>query len=146
MPRKRNRAAKSDLELLDEKINTTLPNQTLQVYAGEPTGKMSEMLKELRRPYLPPNMDSAMYQHLVLLGVVAWNIACQPRATEAAELEKVLQLLNNRPAAQPDMRWMLTALVARKRRLFDDNKRRIIQYQVSETKDQFRLSVASTPE
>jgi len=44
-----------------------------------------------------------------------------------------------------DLDQMLTMLIKRKERYFANNKRMIIDFRVSETKDEFRLAIISTP-
>ena len=118
------------------------------VLIHEPPGKekMSEVLKEFAKPYLDLVEGSfEMENKVIAMAVLAWNFTLLPRKEQKAALEDLISSLSlEDEEAEEDGRQILKGMIKRKKRYFRANKRFIISYDMSETKEGFYLSVAST--
>jgi len=78
--------------------------------------------------------------------MVAWNTALLPKDKREGFLDEginpVLASLGHK--AVQDFKAIVNELINRKERLFPNNRRFIVSYQLSETKNNYHLSVAST--
>jgi hypothetical protein len=118
------------------------------VLIHEPSGKekMSEVLEEFAQPYLDLVDDSLEMQNKVIaMAVLAWNSTLLPRKERKAALEDLFSNLSLQDEeAEEDGRQVLKDMIKRKTRYFRANKRFILSYDMSKTKEGFYLSVAST--
>lgn len=115
----------------------------IQPGSGE---KMSEVLLAFIEPYqkLAPTREA--YEKLITVAMVAWNAALLPKDKREGfldeEINPVLSSLGHK--AVQDFKAIVNELIKRKERLFPNNRRFIVSYELSETKDNYHLSVAST--
>lgn len=109
--------------------------------------KMSAVIIEFMAPYAEVATSLAKYKQLVELAVVAWNTALMPKKEREILLNERMKNAF-RPYDEDrykEFRSIVMDLIRRKQRYFAENKRLIISFRVSETKDQFHLAIASTP-
>jgi hypothetical protein len=105
--------------------------------------KMSRVILDFLGPYLEQTHSDADIEKLVTVGIVAWNTA----NVAGKEREKLLEAtLEKFPAdARQSARALIEELVRRKEALFADNKRMILDYELTETPSgRGHLSVVST--
>ncbi len=111
----------------------------------EPKGvpKMSEALHELVSPYLKPEYKLKRRKALFSLGAIAWNAALM---SDQQMFDQFLRdsLLNYAPESQEDVRTLIDELIARKIKYFPHINRLIVNFEVTETRYDYHLSVAST--
>jgi hypothetical protein len=112
----------------------------------EPAGeaKMSEVIESFVEPYAEFANTYEEYSKLIGLAVVAWNAALLPKRKQRAKIRKNVGALSLPDSDTQDLVKIVEMMMKRKRRYFSDNTRAIIEYHVSETRDGFHLSVAST--
>jgi hypothetical protein len=112
--------------------------------AGEE--KMSEVLLALIGPYQDVASTYEDLQRLIPLGAVAWNAALLPEKARQKLLDETIEAGFSAfdPETRRELRNFLAALIERKERLFPNNKRFIVSYEVSRTKNSYHVSVAST--
>jgi len=114
----------------------------------EPEGqvKMSDVLEQFVEPYLRFPRTAEEHRKLLTLATLAWNAALLPPGDCEKMITEVLHA--GLPAAAEQVRAeakdIVDMLVLRKRLLFADNSRRIINFDFTETADGFHLAVAST--
>jgi len=103
--------------------------------------RLSERLVDLIAPYREDHLGLKGYQALIGTAVAAWNLALLPeRERERAFREAVA----GAPARDRDaVAEILAALVRRKGQLFPGDGRPIVHWEVSESADQYHVSVAS---
>jgi len=108
--------------------------------------KMSEVLLAFIEPYRELATTREAYEKLITVAMVAWNAALLPKDKRDAFLDEginpVLSSLGNK--AIQDFKVIVNELIKRKERLFSNNRRFIVSYELSETKNNYHLSVAST--
>jgi hypothetical protein len=121
-----------------------LPNADI-ILANLPAGpKMSEVLEELVRPFRDPAETLQSYKVLLMMGSLAWNATLVPASERIALIEKVLS-----PLPEADRRigaQLLDDLMLRKERLFPENRRMIIDADVTDDGTGWHLLVASSME
>ena len=115
----------------------------IQPESGE---KMSEVLLAFIEPYqeLAPTREA--YEKLITVAMVAWNTALLPKDQRQRMLDEAIKpiLTSSGTKAAQDFKAIMNDLIERKERLFPNNRRFIVSYELSETKDNYHLSVAST--
>lgn len=128
---------------LDQELNASLPTGVRGAVGALPgMRKLSEELLELVAPYREEAETDEAIARLIALGALAWNLALlPPDAEERAMREQVEATLRGGEAAAA--RALLGELIARKRRHFADDRRRIVSYQIADVGPEFRLLVAS---
>ena len=106
--------------------------------------KMSEILLEYAEPFLEIiDLDNkAEYEKAIMLAIMLWNCAImeKPGKNIRKKLEKILKPLM--PGV--NINDNINNMIERKRQMFPDNKRIIISFDVTETSDDYHISVAST--
>jgi hypothetical protein len=113
------------------------------VIAPKGVPKMSEALHEFVNPYLKPEYNLKRRQALFSLAAIAWNASLM---SEQSMLDNFLteSLLSQDSESQQDVRKLIDELIARKIKYFSHIKRLIVNFEVTESRDEYHLSVAST--
>ena len=104
--------------------------------------KMSEILLEYAKPFMDTiELDNKKeYEKAVILAMTLWNCSIMeedPKNRKAAK--EMLKPLMRDAESKSVMNYMLE----RKRQMYPNNKRMIMNYELTETPDGFNLSVAS---
>jgi hypothetical protein len=109
----------------------------------EPGGeeKMSEVIMSFVEPYRDYAHTYEELNKLITLAIVAWNAALLPKDEWKEMVDKISSSFS--PSDAEDFKQITEMLVERKRRYFSDNKRLILDYHLSESREGFHLSVAS---
>jgi hypothetical protein len=126
-----------------------LPRGSFPTPITAPAGRlrMSEVLEDFVEPYrqFAPGLEA--YRKLLMMAIVAWNLALLPEAERDESLGNLMGELNDLTAAdRADMRRMIGEMVARKEAVFPSIRRTIISFEVEDRGDDFHLTVASTLE
>lgn len=126
--------------------------------------KMSEVLLDFIAPYRESAETDEEMERLLVAGIAAWNLALLPEAAREAAIAdvarrsllggSVIRRLASRlrsavlgPSVDlVEFRQLLGALVARKLGYFAENRRFILDYELSETDAETRLFVVSIQE
>ena len=107
--------------------------------------KLSGMLSIIAKPLLEHAKNFTERKMAIAAAVVAWNMSLLP--AEKQEL-MMRDFVNNQnfhdPADDTAFIEVLSFLLERKQELFPDVKRSVVDYTLTETKDTYQLSVAST--
>ena len=106
--------------------------------------KMSDILLEYGEPFMETidTDDKAEHEKAIMLSMMLWNFSIMQDSghKDRKKIEKMLKPLMPDAESKSVVKYMLE----RKRQMFPDNKRMIMNYELSETPDGFHLSVAST--
>ena len=107
--------------------------------------KMSDVLLEYGKPFMDVvQTDSkADYEKSIKISMMLWNCSIMHDAKGRKgrkKIEKMLKPVMPDAESKEVVRYMLE----RKRLMFPDNNRIILNYEIAETPDGFHLSVAST--
>ena len=109
--------------------------------------KMSEVLQAFVEPHLSFAVNKEQRQKLFAIAILAWNLALLPEERQQQAMEEAItqMSLGKDRQAQQDVREILEELTERKRKVFPNNRRHIIDFDIRETRDDFHLSVISSP-
>ena|GEM_PF-4669259 len=105
--------------------------------------KMSDILLEYAKPFMDTveSDNKEEYENAIRISMMLWNCAImQEGAKSRKEIMKMLK------PAMPDAesKSVVKYMLERKRQMYPDNRRMMINYELSETADGFHLYVAST--
>ena len=127
---------------LFQRARNHLPDAEV-ILANLPAGpKMSEVLGELVRPFRDSAETLHSYKVLMMMGSLAWNATLVPAGERIALIEKVLGPLPE--ADRPIGAQLLNDLMLRKDRLFPENRRMIIDCEVTDDGAVWHLQVVSS--
>ena len=144
--RKRRPPVSKHSKLISKMEKQGLLEDTVVIHEPRGKEKMSEVLEEFAQPYLDLVDDSLEMQNKVIaMAVLAWNFTLLPRKERKAAVEDLVSSLASQDEEmEEDTRQIVKEMIKRKERYFRANKRFILSYDISKTKDGFYLSVAST--
>lgn len=128
---------------LTHRVERGMPNAKV-VQNAPGLEKMSDVLKRFIKPYAKRlGATDDAYRRLVVVAVVAWNAAILGPDKEAEMLDDVEKTFP--PDLREDFRQIVEEMVARKERHFANNRRLIIDCEVTDHGDEYHLAVISTP-
>lgn len=104
---------------------------------------MSHRLLELVGSYRDMMDDKQTSEKLIGLAAMAWNIAIQPENDREAAFTSLSEMLGDGMDRQ-DLRSIFSELIARKERLFPEDLRYVMKFDVRFKNGNLHLSVAST--
>jgi len=105
--------------------------------------KMSDILLEYGIPLLDAidSEDKKEYEKAIMMSIMLWNCAIMQEGPKGKKgIEKMLKPMMPDAESKSVVRYMLV----RKHEMFPQNKRMIMNYELTETADGFHLTVAST--
>jgi preprotein translocase subunit YajC len=107
--------------------------------------KMSEVLQAFIEPYVDTARSREQRLKLLMMAVVAWNLAIIPKAQKRRDMEEMIeQICKKDRQAQRDIRETLEELIERKQTFFADNYRYILDFELTESPNAFHLAVVSS--
>jgi hypothetical protein len=112
------------------------------IVAPQGVKKMSEVLLEFVEPYLSECRTEEELKKLFTVALVAWNAALVTGAPRTELIQGALQVVP--PEVRPDMQAFIEELIRRKETFFADNKRMMMDYQLTMTPNGPHVSVIST--
>ncbi len=114
----------------------------------EPEGqaKMSEIILEFAEPLLDQCEGEKSERTATALAIMIWNLSLFPEKDQDREIEKMCSKLlgSNDAKDYAALVDYATFLMERKKKYYSDNKRAIMDYQISGSGKNRRLDVAST--
>jgi hypothetical protein len=106
--------------------------------------KMSEVLLEFIEPYKHLGNNEEQYRKLISMAVVGWNMALLPENERKNVINKFAKKMKLGFWEKRDFRGVINDFVERKLKYFPDNKRYIIDFEITDLGDRDHLSVIST--
>jgi len=110
--------------------------------AGE--RKMSEVLLEFVEPYSEEWRTAEEVKKLLSVALVAWNAALYSGSKREQLIQQILEVVP--PEVRSEMRAIIEKMIQRKVSHFASNRRMIVDYKVTMTREGPHLSVVSTLE
>ncbi|AFY84990.1 hypothetical protein [Oscillatoria acuminata] len=136
------------LEQLQQKLQKGPFGDQVAGVVNNPKGevKMSEVLEAFVDPYLPSIRTPIQRHRLFEVAVVVWNLSLMPENERQPMIDNFIDegLKESDPLIQQDTRMIINSLMTRKHKLFADNTRFILDFDLQDTGNTFHLSVAST--
>jgi hypothetical protein len=131
------------LEQLEQRTIERFGSDQIKTVGNTPgQEKMSKVLGNFIAPYTDLAQDLAAYERLVALAVVAWNAAIREGSERAQLLQAVLKTIGAED--QEDFLTFIDELIQRKERHFAQNRRSIIDCEVTEAEHGYYIAVVST--
>lgn len=113
------------------------------LYQPEGYDKMSAVVWDFIEPYREYAPTYEALGKLIVLAILAWNASMLPDDKAKAMVEKVV---DSQPLSQSDHDMMIDVvedLIERRKKHFAHYTADILDYKLTETEDEFRLSVVS---
>ena len=95
--------------------------------------KMSDVLLDFAQPLVDAARNGDDFRIAITMAAACWNLSLRPEPERSATLKRMAKSDVFRPRldASLELEQQMRALVARKEALFPDDKRAILDYQVS---------------
>lgn len=111
-----------------------------------PVRKMSEVLLEFAEPLLDAFDDDSHFRDLTAIAVFCWNLTFLPPKEGEAAINDIVKQMAGRDAFKGrGLREALRALIERKKALYADDNRLIVNYEIIQEESGPRLLVMSSP-
>ena len=108
---------------------------------------MSDAIWKLIEPYKHDAPTYGAFRTLVTFACTAWNASILPADKQSDLIDKILSATSTKTTEDRlDIFALITALMERKKRLFPDVSRMILEFKVTDIGDGFHIAVASTME
>ncbi|HLP91749.1 MAG TPA: hypothetical protein VK184_24575 [Nostocaceae cyanobacterium] len=136
---------KENLQILVQRVQEDISDMDVEMQI-EPTNleKMSEILQAFVAPYISNSDTLSERKSFLNLAVIAWNSTLFPEDQQQTIIDKFLGSLSiKEEETKQEVRRIINTLTIRKQRYFANVKRFIAEFRLTETKDEFHLSVAS---
>ena len=104
---------------------------------------MSDAITQIIKPYTDDAPDFRSMQNLVTYACAAWNISISSDDEEKS-VNALFAMLPIKKKDREETLALLHALIERKRKLFPDVTRKIVDFKVTDRGDDFHIAVAST--
>ncbi len=105
--------------------------------------KMSDAIAEIIEPYKDMTESLDEYKKLVSIACLAWNIKIMPKHLREFEINKITKGFTGvKLKDKQDFKAIIKTLMERKELLYPEDKRLIVNYEVTESKKGFRLNIA----
>jgi uncharacterized membrane protein (UPF0182 family) len=105
---------------------------------------MSDAISKLIEPYKDDAPDYNSFNNLVTFACIAWNTSILPEEKREEALRKMLKIIPGTLKDRHDISALLTELMERKRKLFPNVSRMIMEYKVTDQGNNFHIAIAST--
>ena len=107
---------------------------------------MSDAISQLIEPYRNDAPDSNSFRSLVTFACLAWNLSILPPAHREKMMKDMVGLAPANFEDRLDMVSLIIELMDRKKLLFPEVKRMIVEYKVTDRGNDFHIAIASTLE
>jgi hypothetical protein len=108
--------------------------------------KMSEVLLEFAEPLLEDSDDDESFRSKIALAALSWNLTFVPPNEQEATLNNMVEKLGGRDVfVRRGIQESIRMFIDRKRTLFADDNRLIVNYEIVKEKTGPRLLVMSSP-
>jgi hypothetical protein len=143
MAKRKKRKQRNLYESLKTDLTKNLPLDGSKILV-QPSGqrKMSEVLLEFLEPYSQYWKTKEELNKLLGVAVIAWNASLLPSNERKEIIENAVKVAP--PEIRQDMKVIVEEMMQRKERHFAHNKRMIMNYQVTMTKEGPHVTVLST--
>jgi len=106
---------------------------------------ISDAISKIIAPYRDTAQDYASFHKLVTIACTAWNASILPVAERESMLADMRKLMPDHQSRE-DFTAIVKELMKRKNRLYPKVDRMIVQFKVTDRKNDFHIAIASTME
>lgn len=107
--------------------------------------KLSLAILEVADPLLELDLDKKARNNFISLAILAWNLSLMPESKRAAHIRTFFagfQITMSR-AAVTEVHEFITMLMDRKRRMYPDDDRFVVNFEILEEDESYTLNVVS---
>ena len=144
------RAKKAINESRDRLLRRTkqrsINKETELLIASPQTEKMSEVIIDFAQPLMDAATSPAAQKSAISTAIISWNLSLLPKKSQSdqiSEIKKILDSSNNSDHFSNEGLYIFNYLIARKKSLFPEINRMIVDYELVETPKGFHLNVVS---
>jgi hypothetical protein len=105
---------------------------------------MSDAISQLIEPFKDDVPDYNSFSNLVTFACIAWNISILPENQRYEALGEMMDVLPKKIEDRLEILSLLGELMERKRILFPNVSRAIIEHQVTDRGNDFHIAITST--
>ncbi|MBC8335958.1 MAG: hypothetical protein ISR59_00065 [Anaerolineales bacterium] len=106
--------------------------------------KVSERIQKLIEPNQDMGSTLHAYKNLVGMACMAWTTATLPKNKENELISQFVQSMpETEKGIRKDITLFIKKLIKRKKKLFPNDNRAIIEYRVTERKNEYQLAVVA---
>ena len=142
----RKRKKKGVSPILEDLADKVISKGRTDKFLFNPKGEisMSDAISKIIEPYTNDAPDYNSFNNLVTFACIAWNTSVLPEDQRNETLGKMVDVVPGKLEDRFDTLALLTELMERKRKLFPDITRMIMEYKVTDQGNNFHIAVAST--
>jgi len=108
-------------------------------------GKLSVVILDFAQPLIDEVGDDE-FEAVIAMAVFCWNIALFPDKEQEREIRRLVkEMARGAPGHMDEIETWARRLVDRKKTLFADDRRLVVDHTIVVKGDSFHLSVVSTP-
>lgn len=132
--------------ILEDLANKVISKGRTDKFLFNPKGEisMSDAISQLIEPYKDDATDYNSINNLVTFACIAWNTSILPEAQRTEAPGKMVDVIPGKMEDRFDTLALLTELMERKRKLFPNVTRMIMEYKVTDQGNNIHIVVAST--
>lgn len=105
--------------------------------------KLSDAIVHYAGPMLEKCSGFKEQEKMLIFAIVVWNMCLLPQKEANMYIDKIHEEMGNGDSqAIKDMDEVMNYLIDRKKRLYEDDKRIVVSYNITKTKDKLHLNVA----
>ena len=144
----RKRKKKGASPILKELADKVTAEGKIEKFLFNPKGEisMSDAISKLIEPYKDDAPDYNSFRNLVTFACIAWNTSILPEKQRTEALDKMLKVIPGTAEDLLDTFALLTELMDRKRKLYPNVSRVIMEHKVTDLGNDFHIAIASTLE
>ena len=144
----RKRKKKGVSPILKDLANKVTAEGKIEKFLFNPKGEisMSDAISQLIKPYRDDAPDYNSFNNLVTFACIAWNTSLLPEIQRTEALDKMLEVIPGTREDRLNAFALLTELMERKRKLFPNVSRMIMEHKVTDQGNNFHIAIASTLE
>jgi hypothetical protein len=144
----RKRTKKRVSPMLKDLADKVTAEGRIKEFLFNPKGEisMSDAISQLIEPYKADAPDYNSLRNLVTFACIAWNTSILPEEQRTEALDKMLEIIPGKIKDRLETFALLTELIERKRKLFPNISRAIIEHKVTDEGGNFHIAIASTLE
>ena len=144
----RKRKKKGVSPILKDLADKVTAEGKIEKFLFNPKGEisMSDAISQLIKPYIDEAPDYNSFNNLVAFACLAWNTSILPEEKRDEALQKMLAVIPAGMRDRFDIIALLTELMERKRKLFPNISRVIVEHKVTDLGNDFHIAIASTLE
>ena len=134
--------------ILEDLADKVISKGRTDKFLFNPKGEisMSDAISQIIKPYTNDAPDYNSFNNLVTFACIAWNTSILPEDHRNEALGKMVDVIPGKMEDRFDTLALLTELMERKRKLFPNITRMIMEYKVTDRGDDFHIAIASTLE